>query len=85
MCDKKHVPELPRALRTVQQGNFNESALIKVQKPSRYTGGELNAVHKDALSVKLSMALAFPDAYEVGMSHLGLKILYSIVNARPEL
>ena len=44
----------------------------------------MNAVNKDLSTVQLRMALAFPDVYEVGMSHLGLKILYSIVNSRPE-
>src|SRR5512137_2010011 len=61
-----------------------EKLLIQVQKPSRYIGNELNAVSKDLSKVQLRMALAFPDVYEVGMSHLGLKILYSIVNSRPE-
>jgi radical SAM family uncharacterized protein/radical SAM-linked protein len=61
-----------------------EKLLIQVQKPSRYIGNELNAVKKDLSKVQLRMALAFPDVYEVGMSHIGLKILYSIVNSRPE-
>ncbi len=59
--------------------------MIRVQKPARYIGGEVNAVKKDLSEVRLRIALAFPDVYEVGMSHLGLKILYSMVNARPEL
>lgn len=62
-----------------------DQALLSVQKPCRYTGGEINAVYKDLSSVQLRMALAFPDAYEVGMSHLGLKILYSVLNARDDL
>ena len=63
---------------------MKEKLLIHVQKPARYIGHELNAVMKDTSTVRLRMALAFPDVYEVGMSHLGLKILYSIVNERPE-
>ncbi len=59
--------------------------LARVEKPARYVGTEVNEVKKDAATVKLHMALAFPDVYEVGMSHLGLKILYSVVNARREL
>jgi radical SAM family uncharacterized protein/radical SAM-linked protein len=51
-----------------------------IQRPSRYLGGEVNAVKKDPRSVEVSVALAFPDIYEVGMSHLGLKILYHILN-----
>jgi radical SAM family uncharacterized protein/radical SAM-linked protein len=61
-----------------------EKLLIHVQKPARYIGHELNAVTKDTSTVQLRMALAFPDVYEVGMSHLGLKILYAIVNDRSE-
>ncbi len=53
-----------------------------IQRPSRYLGGEVNAVKKDPRSVEVSVALAFPDVYEVGMSHLGLKILYHILNSR---
>lgn len=52
----------------------------KMQRPSRYVGGEIHAVTKDLSAVDLSVALAFPDIYEVGMSHLGLKILYDILN-----
>ncbi len=64
--------------------SVTEKLLIQVQKPSRYIGNELNAVRKDLSRVRLRMALAFPDVYEVGMSHLGLKILYHVVNSRPE-
>ena len=62
-----------------------EKALRAVQKPGRYTGGEPGAVIKDRQSVALRLALCFPDTYEVGMSHLGLKILYEVVNARPDM
>ena len=55
-----------------------------MQKPARYLGHEINAVHKDPAKVKVHVGLAFPDVYEVGMSHLGLKILYSIINAQPD-
>ncbi len=58
---------------------------LAVEKPSRYTGGEVNAVRKEDSASLLRFALAFPDAYEVGMSHLGLQILYSILNDRPEI
>ncbi|MBT9176915.1 MAG: hypothetical protein DDT20_01240 [Firmicutes bacterium] len=58
--------------------------LPKVNKPARYTGGEVNAVRKPPDSVSVRIALAFPDTYEVGMSHLGLKILYQRVNALPD-
>jgi radical SAM family uncharacterized protein/radical SAM-linked protein len=61
-----------------------EALLPRVRKPARYIGGEVNMVRKDPASVGLRLALAFPDVYEVGMSHLGLRILYGIVNSRPE-
>ena len=61
-----------------------EKLLKKVQKPARYTGGELNSVIKDKNSVKLRYAFCFPDNYEIGMSHLGMKILYSVVNERED-
>lgn len=61
-----------------------ERLLPHVQKPARYTGGELNSVVKDANKVKLRYAFCFPDSYEIGMSHLGMKILYSLVNERDD-
>ena len=54
--------------------------LRKVQKPLRYTGGEWNAIVRDPSKTKLKIALAFPDVYEIGMSHLGLRILYHLLN-----
>lgn len=61
-----------------------EYLLDGVQKPARYTGGELNSVLKDKSEVKLRYAFCFPDNYEIGMSHLGMKILYGLVNKRPD-
>lgn len=57
-----------------------ELALSKIQKPARYTGGELNSVTKDKSKVDVRFAFCFPDTYEIGMSHLGMKILYSVLN-----
>lgn len=59
-----------------------ESILPLVQKPARYTGGELNSVVKDKENVDIRFAFCFPDTYEIGMSHLGMKILYSLINSR---
>ena len=61
-----------------------ENILLKVQKPGRYVGGELNSVIKDKNKVDLRYAFCFPDTYEIGMSHLGMKILYSLVNERED-
>lgn len=65
--------------------NIQQQNLLKqVQKPARYTGGEFNSVVKDKSKIKFRYAFCFPDNYEVGMSHLGMKILYSLVNARED-
>jgi radical SAM family uncharacterized protein len=57
--------------------------LPRVQKPARYTGGEYNQIIKDKQSLELRMALCFPDTYEIGMSNVGMRILYSTINAMP--
>lgn len=61
-----------------------EKILQYVQKPARYVGGELNSVIKDADKVDIRYAFCFPDIYEIGMSHLGMKILYGLVNERDD-
>ena len=60
-----------------------DSILPLVEKPARYVGGEWNSVHKPAGEIHTRIALCFPDTYEIGMSHLGLKILYGLLN-KPE-
>jgi radical SAM family uncharacterized protein/radical SAM-linked protein len=59
--------------------------LSLVSKPVRYLGQEINSIRKDPAGVRLRFCLAFPDVYEVGMSHLGIQILYHILNAREEI
>ena len=61
-----------------------DKILAKVQKPTRYTGGELNIVRKDPSCVDVRFAFCFPDVYEIAMSHLGIKILYHILNERED-
>ncbi|MEE9217723.1 MAG: TIGR03936 family radical SAM-associated protein [Acidobacteriota bacterium] len=61
------------------------AALSSVDKPARYTGGELHSVVKDLSGIPIKVALAFPDTYEIGMSHLGLKILYGLLNRRDDV
>ena len=63
---------------------LEEEILPKVMKPLRYQGNEYNAVKKDWKAVKLRSLFAFPDVYEVGMSHLGLQILYGLVNEQAD-
>ena len=60
-----------------------ERILPRVQKPARYVGGEYNEVRKDKSSVELRVAFCFPDTYEIGMSNLGFRILYGIMNDMP--
>ncbi|GAB4501809.1 MAG: TIGR03960 family B12-binding radical SAM protein [Anaerolineales bacterium] len=58
--------------------------LLKVAKPGRYVGGELNSIHKDWQAADLRVAFAFPDIYDIGISNVGIKILYDLVNQRPD-
>src|SRR5215467_10302614 len=59
-----------------------DSILPTVEKPARYVGGEWNQIKKDRDQIDCTIALCFPDTYEIGMSHLGLKILYGLLNGR---
>ena len=62
-----------------------EKLLPLVEKPGRYLGGEFGAVHKDNSQIEVRFCLAFPDLYEVGMSHLGLQLLYELLNRKPKI
>lgn len=62
-----------------------EKILLQIQNPSQYIGGEVNSVVKDHAATGLKFALAFPDTYRIGMSHLGLKILYGVLNAQDNI
>ena len=57
-----------------------EEILLRVEKPGRYIGGEVNMVEKDPSDVDIRFGFCFPDVYEIGMSHLGLEILYYFLN-----
>ena len=61
-----------------------DNVLPLVEKPARYTGGEFNAVYKNPEDVQIRFAFCFPDVYEIGMSHLGMKILYHLLNSRED-
>ena len=60
---------------------LSDEILMQVEKPARYIGGEINAVMKDPEAVKVRFAMCFPDVYEIGMSHLGIQILYGMLNS----
>ncbi len=62
--------------------NKIEKLLLSVQKPSRYIGGEAGSIVKDKSKIDVRFAFCFPDTYDIGMSHLGMKILYSLINER---
>ena len=61
---------------------LSDEILMTVEKPARYIGGEVNAVMKDKDQVDIRFAMCFPDVYEIGMSHLGIQILYDMFNRR---
>ena len=63
---------------------IRDDILQSVEKPARYTGGELNSIIKDPSKASIRFAFCFPDVYEVGMSHLGMRILYSLLNERED-
>ena len=63
---------------------LSEEILMKIDKPSRYIGGELNMVKKNPEDVEIRFAMCFPDVYEIGMSHLGIQILYDMFNKRDD-
>jgi len=62
-----------------------EAALPFVSKPARYVGNEVNSIHKDWEKAETKVLLAFPDIYEIGMSHVGLRIIYHILNSEPNM
>lgn len=69
----------------MQKLALDEEILMQVEQPARYIGGEINSVKKDLDQVKIRFAMCFPDVYEIGMSHLGIQILYSMFNRREDV
>lgn len=64
---------------------LEDEILLGIEKPARYIGGEVNAVIKDKNQVDIRFAMCFPDLYEIGMSHLGIQIIYDMFNKRPDV
>ena len=64
---------------------LNDEILLKIEKPARYIGNEVNSVMKDKSEVDIRFAMCFPDVYEIGMSHLGIQILYDMFNQREDV
>lgn len=63
---------------------LNDEILLNIEKPARYIGNEINSVMKDKEKVAICFAMCFPDVYEIGMSHLGIQILYDMFNRRED-
>lgn len=64
---------------------LNDEILLGIEKPARYIGNEINAVQKDKETIAIRFAMCFPDVYEIGMSHLGIQILYDMFNRRDDV
>lgn len=64
---------------------LSDEILLSVEKPARYIGGEINMVEKDPLKAEIRFCMCFPDVYEIGMSHLGIQILYDMLNLREDI
>lgn len=64
---------------------LSDEILLTIDQPARYIGGELNMVEKDPASIDIRFAMCFPDVYEIGMSHLGIQILYDMFNRREDV
>lgn len=64
---------------------LSDEILLKIEKPARYIGNEVNSVKKDTDRVKIRFAMCFPDVYEIGMSHLGIQIIYDMLNKREDV
>lgn len=64
---------------------LNDEILLKIEKPARYIGNEVNSVMKDPQKIDVRFAMCFPDVYEIGMSHLGIQILYDMFNRREDV
>ncbi|HKJ38238.1 MAG TPA: TIGR03960 family B12-binding radical SAM protein [Anaerolineales bacterium] len=75
---------IPAMLTPEQIENKLDHVLLKVQKPGRYVGGELNSTHKDWDAIQTKVAFVFPDIYDIGVSNVGIKILYDQVNQRDD-
>ena len=64
---------------------LSDEILMQVEKPARYIGNEVNSVKKDLKNIDVRFCMCFPDVYEIGMSHLGIQILYDMFNKREDV
>ena len=64
---------------------LSDDILLKIEKPARYIGNEVNSVMKNKADIDVRFAFVFPDVYEIGMSHLGIQILYDMFNSMEDV
>ena len=84
--DKYDFPYFAEVERTIMRTlALSDDILLNIEKPARYIGGEVNSVMKDPGKVDIRFAMCFPDVYEIGMSHLGIQILYDMFNRREDV
>jgi radical SAM family uncharacterized protein len=89
--NEKTAMNTSQKMRNVGKNNFmrklalSDEILLKISQPARYIGGEVNMVKKDPSKVAVRFAMCFPDVYEIGMSHLGIQILYDMFNRRDDV
>ena len=69
----------------MRKSALSDEILLSVQNPARYIGGEVNMCVKDPEKVDIRFVMCFPDVYEIGMSHLGIQILYDMFNRREDI
>ena len=70
---------------TMRKLALNDEIIMTIEKPARYIGNEVNSVMKNKENVDIRFAMCFPDVYEIGMSHLGIQILYDMFNKRDDI
>ncbi len=81
----KNAEQIVPERRNMRKLALSDEILLNIEKPARYIGNEVNSVIKDPEKVDIRFAMCFPDVYEIGMSHLGIQILYSMFNNREDI
>ena len=85
MAKDKQKSAIEKVFKRMRKLALSDDILMSIEKPARYIGGEVNAVMKDPEKVDIRFAICFPDVYEIGMSHLGIQILYDMFNRRDDV
>ena len=80
----KNAEQIVPERRNMRKLALSDEILLNIEKPARYIGNEVNSVMKDPEKVDIRFAMCFPDVYEIGMSYLGIQILYDMFNRRED-